>query len=126
MHGVDVALRQAWERGAVLAGWSAGGNCWFEASVTDSFSAELDPLHDGLALLPGSFCPHYDGEDRRRSVYERLVAESALPVGLACDDAAAVWFDGDGAVEAVASHPDAHAWRVTAAGSSALETRSLE
>ncbi len=30
VHGVDVALREAWDRGAVLGGWSAGANCWFE------------------------------------------------------------------------------------------------
>src|SRR3990172_5408386 len=90
VHGVDVALREAWERGAVLAGWSAGGNCWFEASVTDSFSADLDPLHDGLALLPGSFCPHYDDEEQRRPVYEGLVRDGVLALGLACDNAAAV------------------------------------
>ena len=73
LHGVDVALRAAWERGAVLGGVSAGANCWFECCVTDSFGIALDPLHDGLGLLPGSFCPHYDGEERRRPVYRSLV-----------------------------------------------------
>lgn len=125
VHGVDVALREAWERGVVLAGWSAGGNCWFEASVTDSFSAELDPLHDGLALLPGSFCPHYDAEARRRPVYEGLVANGALPAGLACDDAAAVHFSGTRLVQALASQPEASAWRVTAEGSEPLDTQRL-
>ena len=69
LHGVDLALRAAWDRGAVLGGVSAGANCWFQCCVTDSFSTALDPLHDGLGLLPGSFCPHYDGEERRRPVY---------------------------------------------------------
>ncbi len=75
LHGVDVALRSAWDRGAALGGVSAGANCWFEACVTDSFSVELDGLEDGLGLLPGSFCPHFDGEERRRPVYSRLVSE---------------------------------------------------
>ena len=30
LHGIDVALRSAWERGAALGGVSAGANCWFE------------------------------------------------------------------------------------------------
>ena len=30
IHGVDRALKTAWESGIVLAGWSAGANCWFE------------------------------------------------------------------------------------------------
>ncbi len=73
VHGVDRALRDAWQRGAVVGGVSAGANCWFECSVTDSFRADLDPLHDGLGLLAGSFCPHYDGEGLRRPVYRALV-----------------------------------------------------
>ena len=36
-HGFDQILREAWEAGVVLTGWSAGMICWFEASVTDSF-----------------------------------------------------------------------------------------
>ena len=73
LHGVDEALRDAWRRGAVLGGVSAGANCWFECCVTDSFGPALDPLHDGLGLVPGSFCPHYDGEELRRPVYRSLV-----------------------------------------------------
>ena len=88
LHGVDRALREAWERGGALGGVSAGANCWFEACVTDSFSAELDGLDDGLGFLAGSFCPHFDGEERRRPVYTRLVAEG-FPAGIACDDGAA-------------------------------------
>jgi hypothetical protein len=79
VHGVDDELRSAWRRGAVLCGWSAGANCWFEASVTDSFRAALDPLHDGLAILRGSFCPHYDGEALRRPVYRELVDGGFTP-----------------------------------------------
>ena len=37
IHGLDDVLREAWESGVVLAGLSAGANCWFEASTTDSF-----------------------------------------------------------------------------------------
>ncbi len=89
LHGVDLALRAAWERGAVLGGVSAGANCWFECCVTDSFGIALDPLHDGLGLLPGSFCPHYDGEERRRPVYRSLV-DGGFPPGYAADDGAAL------------------------------------
>ena len=74
LHGVDKALRDRWESGAVLGGVSAGANCWFEACVTDSFSIELDGLADGLGILGGSYCPHFDGEERRRPVYARLLA----------------------------------------------------
>lgn len=124
LHGIDRALREAWERGAVLGGVSAGANCWFEACVTDSFSPELDGLRDGLGLLAGSFCPHYDGEKRRRPVYASLVA-GGFPEGIACDDSAAAWFEGGKLREIVASRPGARGYRVTADGEEPLETRVL-
>ena len=95
VHGLDVVLREAWEQGVVLCGISAGMNCWFEASVTDSFASDrLAALPDGLGLLPGSACPHYDGESERRPTYHRLIAEGALPAGFAADDGAALVFAG--------------------------------
>ena len=73
VHGLDSILVEAWRAGVVLAGLSAGAICWFEAGVTDSFGPSLGPLRDGLGLLPGSMCPHYDGEPLRRPTYQRLV-----------------------------------------------------
>ena len=77
-HGVDAILREALDAGAVLCGVSAGMNCWFEASTTDSFGSDLEPLHDGLGFVAGSACPHYDGEAQRRPLYHRLVAAAAF------------------------------------------------
>jgi dipeptidase E len=97
----------------VMCGLSAGMNCWFEQSVTDSFDlARLAALHDGLGLLPGSACPHYDGEGARRPTFTRLVASSELPDGWAADDGAGLVFAGRELVEVVASRPDAGAYRV--------------
>lgn len=124
LHGIDVALRAAWERGAVLGGVSAGANCWFECCVTDSFGPELDPLHDGLGLLPGSFCPHYDGEERRRPVYRQLVDEG-FPAGYAADDGVALHFEGTELREAVASWPDARAYRIEPGSETPIEPRLL-
>lgn len=114
LHGVDVALRAAWEAGVVMAGISAGANCWFEASTTDSFLlGRADPLRDGLGLVAGSFCPHYDSEPSRRPEFLRLVGEGALPPGIGCDDMAAVHLVDALVAEAVASRPGAAAYRVT-------------
>jgi peptidase E len=112
LHGVDRALRRAWEEGVVLAGSSAGANCWFEASVTDSFGLDLAPLKDGLKLLPGSFCPHYDSESLRRPRYEELVGSGSMPDGYASDDGVGLLFEGRELREAVASLPGQHAYRV--------------
>lgn len=112
-HGVDTALRAAWEAGVVLAGMSAGANCWFEACTTDSFLlGSADPLLDGLGFVAGSFTPHYDGEAARRPAVLDLIGSGALPDGHACDDFAAIHVV-DGAIhEAVGSRAGVRAFRV--------------
>jgi dipeptidase E len=113
VHGVDVALRAAWEAGVVVAGVSAGANCWFEASTTDSFlRGRADPLIDGLGVLAGSFCPHYDSEPERRPRFREYVASGTLPPGFAADDFAGLHFVGADLAEVVASRPGAGAYRV--------------
>lgn len=111
VHGLDRILARAWEAGVILAGTSAGANCWFEGSTTDSFGG-LAALNDGLGLLPGSFSPHYDGEPLRRPTFRRLIADGTLRDGYAADDGAALVFHGTEPAEAVASRPGARAHRV--------------
>jgi dipeptidase E len=124
-HGLDEVLREAHAAGVVLCGVSAGMNCWFEASVTDSFDlASLAPLHDGLGLLAGSACPHYDGEPLRRPTYTALVADG-FPAGYAADDAAALHFSGGELREVLSTQEGATAYRVDAAGERALPARLL-
>ena len=93
VHGFDAILREAWEAGVLLCGWSAGMICWFEAGITDSFGPQLEGMSDGLGFLPGSACPHYDGEEWRRPVYTRLVGEG-FPPGIALDDGVAAHYAG--------------------------------
>ncbi len=125
VHGLDRALREAWERGAVVGGMSAGANCWFEDSVTDSFGPTLRALGGGLGLLPGSFCPHYDGEPERRPTYTRLVRDGTLAPGYAADDDAAFHFEGTELREVVSQRDGARGYRVTADGEEPLDTRLL-
>jgi peptidase E len=125
LHLIDSALRRAWERGAVLGGVSAGANCWFECSVTDSFGQQLGPLEDGLGILPGSFCPHYDGEERRRPVYRGLVDDD-FSAGYAADDGAALHFEGTDLREVVSSRAGARAYRVEPGAETPIEPRLLD
>jgi peptidase E len=125
VHGVDALLREAWESGIVLCGVSAGALCWFEAGLTDSFGPELRPLHGALGFLPGSFCPHYDGEATRRPGYTRAVASGQLPPGHAADDGVGVLFEGTRLADVAASRRRASAYRVEADGETPLPTRRL-
>jgi len=122
VHGIDRVLRRAWESGVILTGISAGMNCWFEGSVTDSFGNELTGFQDGLGFLEGSACPHYDGEPERRPAYQRLVGEGKLAPGYAAEDGAALHFGGRELVEAVSSRQTARAYRVDREDGQVLET----
>jgi dipeptidase E len=122
-HGFDDVLREAWEEGVVLAGWSAGMICWFEHGVTDSFGPELAPL-ECLGFLSGSACPHYDGEERRRPVYTQLVKDG-FPAGVAADDGVALHYVGAELREVVTSREGADAYRVTPSGEEPLGARVL-
>jgi dipeptidase E len=121
MHGLDRVLRDAYEAGTVLCGVSAGMICWFAASVTDSFGP-LARLDDGLALLPFSACPHYDGEEQRRPTYHALVA-AGLPAGYAADDGAALVFEDGALREVVSSRPEAAGYRVALRDGAVVEER---
>jgi peptidase E len=112
LHGVDEAMRTAWEAGVVLTGVSAGSLCWHVGGTTDSFGPELRPVTNGLALLPYSNGVHYDSEDQRRPLYQQLIADEVLPAGFATDDGVGLHYRGTELVEAVADRPGAKAYRV--------------
>ena len=124
LHGFDAILREAWQAGVLLTGWSAGLICWFEAGVTDSFGPQLEGMRDGLGFLPGSACPHYDGEERRRPVYQQLVGKG-FPPGLALDDAAGAHYVGTELREVVTSLEGARGYRVGPNGEELLAARVL-
>ena len=116
VHGIDEILHNAWHAGIVLAGSSAGGICWFEGGTTDSFGVKLRAFTDGLAMLAGSFCPHYDSEPERRPLYRLLVADGTLRGGIACDDGVAGHFVDDTLDEVVADRPGGLAYQVSPDG----------
>jgi dipeptidase E len=111
-HGIDQALRTAWERGIVLAGLSAGAMCWFTGGV--STSGGRPQSVNGLGLLPGSLSVHMDGESQRLPVFEEAIAAGELPGGYAADDGAALVFAGAELQECVVSREDARVVAVTA------------
>jgi dipeptidase E len=86
--GFDRALRAAYDDGTVLAGISAGANCWFERYVTDSVPG--GGVMEGLGFVPGAFCPHLDSEAWRQPM---LAALSGPAVG-AGDHVAVHFVDG--------------------------------
>ena len=112
VHGLDTVFREAWERGVVLAGVSAGSICWHLGGTTDSFGPDLRPVHNGLGLLPYANGVHYDSEEQRRPLLQKLVADGTLPMAYATDDGVGLLYRGTELVEVLSEKPDAAAYKV--------------
>ena len=120
-HGLDTILREALRQGVLLCGVSAGSICWFEAGVTDSFGPELATIKNGLGFLPGSNCPHYDGQASRRPAFQRFIT-GGLPPGYAAEDGCALYFQDGKLKRIVSSRPTARAYRVEIQNNELIET----
>src|SRR5687767_10354384 len=123
-HGIDVVLRQAWDRGIVLGGASAGSLCWFEEGTTDSRPKELS-IVQGLGFLKGSHSPHYDAEKDRRPLYQKLIASGELKPGYACDNNAGIYFEDNEVKRVVSSRAGAKVYYVSVVNGKVTE-RVLE
>ena len=121
VHGLDKVLYDAWCRGVILCGVSAGMICWFRDGLTDSFGT-LTPLGDGLGFIEASACPHYDGEPERPAVFRKAIANGLIG-GYVADDGAALHFRGKELVEAVASRKGASVYRVELVDGRVQETK---
>ena len=119
-QGVDVILRQAWDRGIVLGGASAGSLCWFEEGTTDSRPKQLTTVKC-LGFLKGSHCPHYDREPDRRPLYQKLIASGEMKPGYACDNDAGIYFEDNQVKRVVATRKGARVYYVSATGGQAVE-----
>jgi dipeptidase E len=124
VHGLDQVLREVAASGIILGGVSAGALCWFEGGITDSFGTRVQPLRDGLGLVTGLFCPHFDSEPSRRAAYHQLVAATGQG-GFAAEDGVALHLIDGRLARVVASRPAARAYRVEVVDGAVVE-RVLE
>jgi len=123
LHGLDESFRQAWAAGVVLSGVSAGSICWHVGGTTDSFGPDLRPVTNGLAFLPFSNGVHYDSDEQRRPLYQRLIADGTLPDGYATDDGTGLVYHGTGLTETVTEVRGKGTYRVIREDGKAREER---
>ncbi|MSO48686.1 MAG: peptidase E [Acidobacteria bacterium] len=123
-QGIDVVLREAWDRGIVLGGASAGSLCWFEEGTTDSRPKELSTVLC-LGFLKGSHSPHYDREPGRRPLYQKLIGSGEMKPGYACDNDAGIYFEDNEVARVVSTRAEAKVYYVNRVGNGAVE-RVLE
>lgn len=123
-QGIDEVLREAWQRGIVLGGASAGSLCWFEEGTSDSRPRDLSKV-ECLGFLSGSHSPHYDAEEQRRPTYHRLVGSGELKPGWACDNDAGILFEGTEPVRFVSTRDEARVYYVDVVEGAVRETEHV-
>lgn len=128
VHGVDTAMREAWENGVILGGVSAGSVCWHVGGTTDSFGPALKPVTNALGLVPYANGVHYNSNAERRPLMHQLMKDGVLPpLGYATDDTVGVWYEGLEATSVVgdtaAISDGPAAYRVEVVNGNVVETR---
>ena len=100
--GILPLIREAYERGVILCGLSAGAICWFEDIYTDSLKTEDGneyAMFKGLGWVKGVVSPHYN---HRVNEFDKIVAEKyALAYGI--EDDAAIVLEDEQIVKTVSS-----------------------
>ena len=74
---LDKLLKDAYEKGVVMSGVSAGANCWFERAVVDSWEEDLRVI-DCMGFVKGNCCPHYDEEPQRRPAVKKFLEDGII------------------------------------------------
>ena len=131
--GVDKILKEAFDKGIVLSGISAGANCWFEHYSTDSVAIDSGEEHGtrlslgvGLGFVPGICAPHTLTE-KLRLPYMRQALLEKYPdkVAYGIDDYAAVVFENGKArsvISAVGRETDAKVQRLSVSNGKVVES----
>jgi len=70
-------LKNAYEKGIVMSGVSAGAICWFDKGITDSFADKLTII-DCLGIVDGIACPHFDEEKEREPYVNDVVKREII------------------------------------------------
>ena len=83
-------FKDAYEKGIILSGVSAGAVCWFDWILSDSAGPGYNPIR-GINLISGSCTPH-SSNIQRIEQFELEIKNNKLPQGMAIDDGVAVVF----------------------------------
>lgn len=88
--GVDKLLRQAYDKGTVMSGLSAGSICWFKYGNSNSFYTNKPFRVTAMGWIKALACPHYDSESFRQKSLKNMLKRTPKLIGLAIDEHAAV------------------------------------
>ena len=106
LHGIDEAMRAAWEKGVILSGCSAGSICWHTGGTTDSFGPILKPVTNALGFLPYANGVHYGAEAQRRPLLHELITDGTVtPLAYCTDNNVGLWYEGTEPTSVVSDRP---------------------
>lgn len=75
--GLDLILEEAYQKGIIMSGVSAGAICWFEKGITDSW-ADHQAILKCLGFVEGICCPHYDEEPERIPYVKEILVNNEI------------------------------------------------
>ena len=109
---LDQLIFDAYKKGKILAGVSAGAICWFDKGITDSWAGGLKIL-DCMGILKENCCPHYDGEANRRPSVEKFLKMKEINHCLCIEDGAAIHYQNDKLKSAISFYKNKNVYQVT-------------
>ena len=89
--GMSQLLKDAYNKGVIMSGVSAGAICWFTSGITDSWDNELRIL-PCLNFISGNCCPHYDEEPARIPYVKKILLEEKLTNCISIEGGSAMHF----------------------------------
>ena len=119
--GLDLILKDAYDRGVVMSGVSAGAICWFEAGLTDSWASDLQMMKC-MDFIPGNCAPHYDEEPERRPATKQFLENKSIDFMYGIEGGAALHFVDEIPNSTIQFKKNKYAYKVTLDGNKINES----
>ena len=119
--GLDLILRDAYDRGVVMSGVSAGAICWFEGGLTDSWASDLKMM-ECMNFIPGNCAPHYDEEPERRPATKQFLENKSIDFMYGIEGGAALHFIDEIPNSTIQFKKNKYAYKVTLDGNKINES----
>jgi len=111
--GIYGILLNAYEKGIVIAGISAGATCWFQSGVRfEKYENENEPCFsqiESFGLIDAFLCPHFNQQERAKQYLTMMNDYDGIGIGL--EDNCAIEFI-DSRYRVIVSQEDATAYKV--------------
>ena len=122
--GLDQILLDAYKKGVIMSGVSAGAICWFEKGITDSWK-EHQAILPCLGFVKGICCPHYDEEPERIPFVKEILNQNKIDKFIAIEGYCALHLIDDIA-KFVVSFGDGNNCYMVTKNNSIIENRFIE